>query len=122
MPGSCGRLPDSTRAYATALVETVDFLSETQIALPTSASGIGHVPDLGEDLPPMIMRGTTPKALSWAGFLAVVGLAAFLLPIWPTAAQPPDRPTDPSSRLERPRNAARLAGHIGVAARRPKQR
>jgi len=104
-------LPDSARAYATALVETVDFLSETQIALPASASGIGHVPDLRRRLT-MIMRGTTPKALSWAGFLAVVGLAAFLLPIWPTAAQPPDRPTDPSSRLERPRNEARLAGAL----------
>jgi len=37
----------------------------------------------------MIMRGTTPRALSAAGFLAVVGLGALLLPLLPTWAQQP---------------------------------
>src|SRR5262249_61831254 len=39
-------LPRAGRAYATALLETLDFLSETQNALPVVASGIGHVHDL----------------------------------------------------------------------------
>jgi len=112
-------LPDSTRAYATALVETVDFLSETQIALPASASGIGHVPDLRRRLT-MIMRGTTPKALSWAGFLAVIGLAAFLLPIWPTEAQSQDGPNDPLPRLDRPRDSARMAGALVLQRDNPR--
>jgi hypothetical protein len=35
----------------------------------------------------MIMRGTTPRALSAGGFLAVFGLAAILLPLYPTLAR-----------------------------------
>jgi bla regulator protein BlaR1 len=80
--------PDSARAYATALVETVDFLSETAVAVPAVASGFGHVHDLRRRLT-MIMRGTTPKALSSVGLLAVLGLGICLLPLLPTQAQPP---------------------------------
>src|SRR5262249_54232637 len=36
-------LPGAGRAYATALVETVDFLSVSRSVLPAAASGIGHV-------------------------------------------------------------------------------
>jgi hypothetical protein len=35
----------------------------------------------------MIMQGKTPRALGWFGFLGVLGLAIFMLPIMPTAAQ-----------------------------------
>ncbi len=89
-------LPRTARAYATALLETVDFLSETQTALPVAASGIGQVHDLRRRLT-MIMRGTTPRALSSAGFLAVLGLGALLLPLVPSWAQqvPADREQDP---------------------------
>jgi hypothetical protein len=79
-------LPRAARAYATALVETVDFLSETRTALPVAASGIGQVHDLRRRIT-MIMRGTTPRALSAAGFLAVVGLGVLLLPLLPSWAQ-----------------------------------
>ena len=37
----------------------------------------------------MIMRGTTPRRLSWCGLLAVAGTAALLLPLMPTFAQSP---------------------------------
>jgi beta-lactamase regulating signal transducer with metallopeptidase domain len=86
-------LPRTARAYATALVETVDFLSEMQTAVPVVASGFGHIQDLRRRLT-MIMRGTTPRALSGAGFLAMLGLGALLLPLLPSWAQRPDDPTD----------------------------
>jgi beta-lactamase regulating signal transducer with metallopeptidase domain len=76
-------LPGAARAYATALLQTIDFLSETQIALPAVASGIGHVHDLRRRLT-MIMHGTTPRGLSGPGWALVLGLGALLLPLLPT--------------------------------------
>ncbi len=81
-------LPDSPRAYATALVETLDFLSGATPILPPVASGIGPLPLLRRRLT-MIMRGTTPRTLTGAGFLGLVGLGVVLLPLLPSWAQPP---------------------------------
>lgn len=81
-------LPTAARAYATALVETLDFLSGVPIALPAGASGVGHLNLLRRRLT-MILRGTTPRALSGAGLLCVLGLAVLLLPLLPTWAQTP---------------------------------
>jgi beta-lactamase regulating signal transducer with metallopeptidase domain len=78
-------LPGIGRAYALTLVETVDFLSEARAALPALASGVGHVDNLRRRVT-MIMRGATPRALTWGGCLVVFGLAAFLLPLLPTWA------------------------------------
>jgi len=100
--------PQSARAYATALVETVDFLSESEVAVPAVASGFGHVHDLRRRLT-MIMRGTTPRALSSVGLLAVLGLAAFLLPMLPTQAQPPPPAASDSRVVEQERRAAEKA-------------
>jgi beta-lactamase regulating signal transducer with metallopeptidase domain len=86
-------LPDAVKAYATALVETLDFLSGSRPVLPPAASGLGHLNLLRRRLT-MIMRGTKPRMLTGAGFLAVLGLAALLLPLLPTLAQPPG-PTGP---------------------------
>src|SRR5262249_54759833 len=36
------------------------------------------------------MQGTTPRALTWSGLLAVLGLSATMLPLSPTWAQRPD--------------------------------
>jgi outer membrane biosynthesis protein TonB len=80
-------LPAAAPAYAAALVETVAFLSRARAALPLAASGIGHVHTLKRRLT-MILRGTPPRALSGAGFLAVLGLGALLLPLLPTRAAP----------------------------------
>jgi beta-lactamase regulating signal transducer with metallopeptidase domain len=82
-------LPGSGEAYALALVETVTFLSQAHCPLPLAASGIGHTQPLRRRLT-MIMRGTTPRALSAAGLLAVLGLGAFLLPLRATWAQTDD--------------------------------
>jgi beta-lactamase regulating signal transducer with metallopeptidase domain len=79
-------LPKSLRAYATALVDTVDFLSGAPPALPMVASGVGQVYVLQRRLT-MIFRGKTSRRLSFAGLLAVIGLAVLFLPMLPTLAQ-----------------------------------
>lgn len=84
-------LPEAVKAYARALVETLDFLSGSQPALPPVASGLGQLHLLRRRLT-MIMRGTTPRMLTGAGFIAVLALAALLLPLWPTVAQHPVQP------------------------------
>jgi beta-lactamase regulating signal transducer with metallopeptidase domain len=88
--------PGAAKAYATALLETVDFLSEARSPLPLAASGIGHVDHLKRRLT-MIFSGMTPKGLSWAGRLTVFALACALLPLAPAPAQdapaPPPPPT-----------------------------
>jgi beta-lactamase regulating signal transducer with metallopeptidase domain len=92
-------LPGAADVYATALVEAVTYLSNARSALPLAASGIGQMHLLKRRVT-MIMRGTTPRALSAAGFLAVLGLGAFLLPLYPTWAQtnqPPEPAPDNAS-------------------------
>jgi beta-lactamase regulating signal transducer with metallopeptidase domain len=85
--------PAAAPAYAAALVEAVAFLSPSRSALPVGASGTGQVPLLKRRLT-MILRGTPPRSLSRAGFWAVLGLGAVLLPLVPAVAQPqpPARP------------------------------
>jgi bla regulator protein blaR1 len=79
-------LPEAKKSYATALVETLDFLSQSPTALPPIASGAGHLILLRRRLT-MIMRGSSPRNLGLLG-LTVAGLAAvFLLPIWPRMAE-----------------------------------
>ena len=84
-------LPGAGRTYALALVETLDFLSETRAPLPVAASGLGQVRNLRRRLS-MIMRGTTPRRLGWVSLLAVTGAAVLLLPLVPTLAQDSPRP------------------------------
>jgi beta-lactamase regulating signal transducer with metallopeptidase domain len=84
-------LPGAGRTYAAALMDTLDFLSSAQPAVPLLASGLGQVADLKRRLT-MILRGTTPRALSWPGCLAVLAVGAFFLPLLPAVqAQPPDK-------------------------------
>jgi hypothetical protein len=76
-------LPASGRAYASALVEALDFLAGVRPAmLPPAACGLGQFQTLKRRLT-MILTGTTPRALPRLGFLAVLGLG-FLLPVLPT--------------------------------------
>jgi beta-lactamase regulating signal transducer with metallopeptidase domain/biopolymer transport protein ExbD len=93
-------LPKAARAYADALLETIDFLSRSRLALPQTASGIGQIHLLRRRLT-MIMRGPSPKALSAAAFLAVLALSALLLPLRPTWArtEPSQRPDDPDEQV-----------------------
>ena len=79
-------LPEAVRGYALALLETIDFVSEVRPALPPATTGFGYVRDLRRRMT-MIMRGTTPRALTWSGGLIVLAVAAFMLPMLPTIAQ-----------------------------------
>ena len=75
-------LPGAAKAYALALVETVDFLCGAAPVLPPAASGIGHVHYLKRRLT-MILRGQTPRALTASGVLILAGLGLVLLPLAP---------------------------------------
>ncbi len=83
-------LPACARAYALALVETLDFLAEARPALPPVASGIGAVQLMRRRLT-MIMRGNTPRALTVTGvaMLLVVGALVPLMPTWAQTAATP---------------------------------
>ena len=74
-----GELPSSSRTYAEALLTTIDFLAESPVAFPPAATGIAQVPFLRMRLT-QIMRGVAPKSLSVPGRVAVLLLAAMLLP------------------------------------------
>ena len=78
-------LPGAAEVYAGALVEAVTYLSGARSVLPLAASGIGHMHILKRRLT-MIVKEKTPRRLSAAGFLAMLGLAALLLPLHPTWA------------------------------------
>lgn len=86
-------LPDAAPAYASALVETVAFLSQTRPAALVGASGAGQVPLLKRRLT-MILTETPSRKSSRIGFWIVLGLGALLLPLAPRAArtQAPEEP------------------------------
>ncbi|MGH7171701.1 MAG: M56 family metallopeptidase, partial [Gemmataceae bacterium] len=76
-------LPGTGRTYASALLDTLDFLSTTQAAVPPLASGLGQIADLKRRLT-MIMRENTPRSLTWPGCFAVVALGLTFLPMLPS--------------------------------------
>ena len=74
-------LPGSARAYASGILKSLTFLSETPVPLPETASGAGPIRDLESRLKEILM--TTPRPLlsrpirlAFGGF-AVAALAAF---------------------------------------------
>ncbi|HBI45970.1 MAG TPA: hypothetical protein DDY78_24400 [Planctomycetales bacterium] len=101
-------LPGAGKTYATALLETLDFLSDAPPAMPLLASGVGRVVDLKRRLT-MIMRGTTPRTLGWRGAAAVVGLGALLLPMLPAWVQ-----AQPAPKIEA--KEVQLRGDVKVVA------
>ncbi len=87
--------PRGSRSYAAALLAVLEFISGAPTASVAVAaaviSGRGHISFLKRRMR-MIVQARTPKALSWAGRLGVLGLAALILPLAPTWAQKPDTP------------------------------
>jgi hypothetical protein len=79
-------LPAAAEAYATALLETVAFLSLPRSVLPLGASGIGHTQRLKRRLT-MILQGTTRRALTWGALTTLLACGAALLPLRPMWAQ-----------------------------------
>ena len=84
-------MPKGAKTYATALLAALEFVSgaRTAPAASSATSGNGHVSCLKRRLK-MIVRAQTPKGLSWAGRLAVVAAAVFLLPLAPSWGQKSD--------------------------------
>ena len=80
------RLANEGRTYADALVDTIEFLSAARPVLPPAASGIDGVKFMKRRMT-LIMSGRTTHSLGRAGRLAVVVMAAILLPFIPTLEQ-----------------------------------
>ena len=67
-------MPQGARTYAAALLTALEFISgaRTAPAVASATSGNGHVSCLKRRFQ-MIVRAKTPKSLSWAGRIAVLG-------------------------------------------------
>ena len=75
-------MPRGAKTYAAALLSAIEFVSgaRTAPAASSATSGNGHVSCLKRRLR-MIVHAQTPKGLSWAGRLAVLGTAVLILPL-----------------------------------------
>jgi bla regulator protein blaR1 len=108
-------MPQGAKTYATALLAAIEFVSgaRTAPAASLAASGNGHVSCLKRRLK-MIVRARTPKALSWGGRLAVLGLTALLLPLAPSWGQKSDAGSqDQGQREDKSRaTAERFEEHV----------
>ena len=84
-------MPKAAKTYAAALLAALDFVSGARAApvAASATSGNGHLSCLKRRLR-MIMHAKTPKSLSWAGRLAVMGTAVLLLPLAPSWGQKDD--------------------------------
>jgi len=82
--------PKSAKSYAETLLETLDFLNQSDRSVPLLASGFGKVHHLRKRLT-MIMSGTTPRLVGVRGALVALGMAVLLLPVNATWAQKPDQ-------------------------------
>ena len=110
-----GELPAAARSYAHAILETVDFLSEEQPALPPVASGMAQVHAIKQRLL-TILRGSTPRGLSPPGRLGILTLALALLPWFPGPAESRRPPGDEGNRPGRPAGRPRPAAALEVQA------
>ena len=83
------QFPVWPRRYAEALLDTIDFISDAGCRRPPVASGIGHAASIRRRLI-LIMRGVAPKSMSVATRMAILALAALLLPMGPALFHAPD--------------------------------
>jgi beta-lactamase regulating signal transducer with metallopeptidase domain len=83
------------RAYATAILETLDFLAQTGTPVPAMASGLGRAHALRQRLT-LILRGGGGTRLGAPARLAVLALAGALLPLVPVLAHTPPPPAPPT--------------------------
>lgn len=86
------QFPHVPRRYAEALLDTIDFLCETQRALPPLASGLGQAPFLRRRLV-QIMQGPRLQPVPPRLRLAILLTAAAILPLQPFAFATPSLST-----------------------------
>jgi bla regulator protein blaR1 len=85
--------PDAAKSYAETLLETLDFLHQSDCVEPLLASGFGKVHHLRKRLT-MIMNGNIPRSISLWGALGSLSLAVLLLPFNASWAQKADEPKE----------------------------
>jgi WD40 repeat protein/beta-lactamase regulating signal transducer with metallopeptidase domain len=103
------------RAYAAAIVATVDFLANDLEPAPALASGLGRLDGLKRRLT-LILTGTSPKRLSVAGRLAVLVVGFALLPLLPTLGRSANKPDDKAApNQEADEGAATEPGEEAIA-------
>ncbi len=81
--------PGAAKSYAETLLETLDFLNQSDLSEPLLASGFGRVHHLRKRLT-MIMSGNTPRLLGLWGALGSLCLGGVLLPVNASWAQKPE--------------------------------
>ena len=75
--------PGSTESYASAMIKTIDFLSDGTTQKQTSVpllTGMGNIHSLAKRIR-QISHASTPRALTWRGRFCVIAAALVLLPI-----------------------------------------
>lgn len=94
-------LPAAARAYARALLETIDFVADVRPVLPPVASGFGYVRSLKRRLH-MVLRQPSAYRLSWPACLgaALVGLLALTLTPQRVGAEDPEEAEAPAAAAE----------------------
>jgi beta-lactamase regulating signal transducer with metallopeptidase domain len=97
-------LPHSTRTYASALMEAIDFVSTTRQAVPILASPMGEFHDLKRRMLMLKQHELappekSPRSLGWGAFGLICGVGALLLTLSTSLAQ-----------QEKPREAGAPAG------------
>jgi beta-lactamase regulating signal transducer with metallopeptidase domain len=81
-------LPEAAGAYASALVETVAFLSTSRSAVPLGASGGGQARQIKRRVT-MILDGKAAKPLGRSAVVVLLVVGAGLLVLAPGGAEPP---------------------------------
>ncbi len=89
------------RVYASAIIETVDFLASDLAGVPALASGLGRCQSLKRRLT-QIFTNSAPKRLNFAGRLIVLAVALGLLPLLPLLARAEKKPSEPAVSQQEP--------------------
>lgn len=94
--------PARRRAYADALLDTLDFVAESRACLPPAACGIGYAKSIKSRLV-RIMCATTSTKLSLRARTVVLLLTLIVIPVFPrlTIASRPSHVLQNSTRIER---------------------
>lgn len=112
-------LPDASRSYADALIDTIEYLSDAPRSLPAPASGVGQVTDLKNRLRNIMIENHSRRLSRWSR-ATVLLLAAVTLPLVPATGQEHKRRAAEEARVKaemQARQAERQARQAEAQAR-----